>query len=222
MLFSRLGQKFFSSFIGAFLEFWFATGNKGKIDEYKLLLRSLGGESLQQIPVHSQNELRSFSPRPETGKTFRENSLVKAKTLAAVKNHCWVFGEDSGLEVKGLDGLPGIHSARYAGPKASESENNAKLLKMLQLRGVSDRSARFVCDLTVLNPQGETWHFEGELKGTLAPKLSGLHGFGYDPLFIPEGETKTLAELGPGYKVTKSHRAQAFQKFLDRFKSGTS
>ena len=204
------------------MEFWFATGNKGKIDEYKLLLNSLGTDYIQKIELHTQNELRSFTPRPETGKTFRENSSVKAKTLAAVKSQCWVFGEDSGLEVGGLDGLPGIHSARYAGPKASDSENNAKLLKMLQLRGVSDRSARFFCDLTVITPVGETWYFEGELKGCIAPKLSGLHGFGYDPLFIPENETKTLAELGSGYKVTKSHRAQAFQKFLDKFKSTTS
>lgn len=204
------------------MEFWFATGNKGKVDEYKLLLKDLLANELHSLSLHTQNELSSFTPRPETGKTFRENSHLKAKTLAAVKNKCWVFGEDSGLEVTGLGGLPGIHSARYAGPKASDSENNAKLLKMLQLRGVTDRSARFVCDLTVITPDGETWFFEGELKGTLAPKLMGIHGFGYDPLFIPEGETKTLAELGPGFKVTKSHRAQAFQRFLDRFKSTTN
>lgn len=196
------------------MEFWFATGNKGKMDEYKLLLREIADAKL-----HTQNEISSFSTRPETGKTFLENAQVKARTLFSVKNHEWVFGEDSGLEVEGLGNLPGIHSARYAGPKAADSENNAKLLKMMQLRAVQDRSARFVCSLVVMTPFGETWEFEGLLKGHIAKAPLGMHGFGYDPLFIPEGETKTLAELGSGFKVTKSHRAQAFQKFLDRFKS---
>lgn len=196
------------------MEFWFATGNKGKISEYQLLLKEL-----PHILTKTQGDLSSFSARPEDGKTFQENALIKARTLRSVRNQDWVFGEDSGLEVEGLGNLPGIHSARYAGPKASDSENVAKLLKMMQIRGVQNRSARFFCSLVVFTPTGEQMNFEGELRGQIGKSPSGLHGFGYDPVFIPDGETKTLAELGSSYKVTKSHRARAFQKFLERFKT---
>lgn len=196
------------------MELWIATGNKGKLSEYKLLLREL-----PDLQVFSQGDIASFTPRPEDGKTFEENARIKAKTLRAVKNTAYVLGEDSGLVVEGLNGLPGIHSARYAGPKASDSENVAKLLKMMTLKPMQNRNAKFVASVVVYTPAGEEWVFQGEMKGTIAAKPAGLHGFGYDPVFIPEGQNQTLAELGAGFKNQHSHRTQAVRQFLSRLQS---
>jgi XTP/dITP diphosphohydrolase len=196
------------------MELWLATGNKGKVNEYKL-----GLKELTDLKVFTQADIPSFSPRPEDGKTFLENARIKAKTLKSVKSEVWVLGEDSGLEVEGLNNLPGIHSARYAGPKASDSENVAKLLKMMAIRPMANRNARFICSTVVFTAAGDEWHFEGVMNGTIATKPSGQMGFGYDPIFIPEGQTQTLAELGPGFKNQHSHRAQALKLFLEKIKS---
>ncbi len=196
------------------MELWIATGNKGKLSEYKLLLREL-----PDLKIFSQGEIASFTPRPEDGKTFEDNARIKAKTLRAVKNQAYVLGEDSGLVVEGLNGLPGIHSARYAGPKASDSENVSKLIKMMTLKPMQNRNAKFVASVVVYTPTGEEWVFTGEMKGTIASKPAGLHGFGYDPVFIPEGQTQTLAELGAGYKNQHSHRTQAVKQFLAKLPS---
>lgn len=193
------------------MELWIATGNKGKLDEYRLALKTL--ESLQ---IFHQGEIKGFVARPENGATFLDNARIKAKSLKAIKPQAWVLGEDSGLEVSGLNNLPGVHSARYAGPNASDSENVAKLLKMMTIRNISPRTAQFKCVTVVYTPTGEEWIFEGTLKGSISPKAVGQMGFGYDPVFIPEGETKTLAELGPGYKIQKSHRADALNQFLKK------
>lgn len=195
------------------MELWIATGNAGKLKEFELQLREI-----PDLRLRSQGEMPGFSPRPEDGKTFLDNARIKTKTLKSVRAKDWVLGEDSGLEVPGLGGLPGIHSARYAGPKASDSENIAKLLKMMQIRSVTDRSARFVCSMVVYTPEGQEWLFTGEMKGSIAKAPAGQLGFGYDPVFVPEGETKTLAELGPGFKVRLSHRSQALKAFLQRLK----
>jgi len=191
------------------LEIWAATGNKGKVREFELLLKEF-----PDLKLHHQGELSAFTPRPEDGKTFLDNARIKARTLRSVKNSHWVFGEDSGLEVEGLGGLPGIHSARYAGPKASDNENVVKLLKMMSLKAVPNRKAQFKCTLVAYTPEGEEKIYEGSLKGTIASKPIGQLGFGYDPVFIPEGQTQSLAELGPGYKNQHSHRAIAFKEFL--------
>jgi XTP/dITP diphosphohydrolase len=196
------------------MELWIATGNRGKLNEYKL-----GLKELVDWQIHSQGELPTFTPRPEDGKTFLENARIKAKTLKAVKQGVYVLGEDSGLEVEGLNMLPGIHSARYAGPKASDSENVAKLLKMMLIRPMPNRKARFYCSTVVYTPTGEEWSFEGVMNGVISSKPAGQMGFGYDPVFIPEGQTQTLAELGPGYKNQNSHRAVALKAFLSKLKS---
>jgi len=196
------------------LEIWIATGNKGKVKEYELLMKDLG-----DVKLRTQSEIPGFTPRPEDGKTFVENARIKAKTLRSVKNTFWVFGEDSGLEVEGMNGLPGIHSARYAGPKASDSENVAKLLKMMTLRPMPNRNAQFKCALVVYTPDGTEKVFEGIMKGQISSKPAGQMGFGYDPVFVPEGQTQTLADLGPGFKTQNSHRAQAFREFLNFFKA---
>ena len=194
------------------MELWIATGNKGKLSEYKILFNELA-----ELKLHSQGELPTFSPRPEDGKTFEDNARIKARTLRSVKNNVWVLGEDAGLEVEGMNGLPGIHSARYAGPKASDNENLSKLLKMMALKKMDNRNARFYCSVVVYTPTGEEWVFSGEMKGTIATKPAGLHGFGYDPVFIPEGQTQTLAEVGQGFKAQHSHRSKAAKAFMAKY-----
>jgi XTP/dITP diphosphohydrolase len=195
------------------MDLWIASSNTGKIKEFQNLLYDL-----PQVQVHTQNEISGFSSPDENGDTFLANARIKARALRSIKNNNWVLADDSGLEVSGLNNLPGIHSARYAGPKARDSENIAKLLKMMQIRNVSDRSAQFKATLVVFSPTGEEMIFEGLLKGQITNKASGLHGFGYDPIFIPEGQTQTLAELSPGFKNQFSHRSLAFKEFLAKFK----
>ncbi len=195
------------------MELWIATGNKGKLEEYKLTLAKV-----PEFKIYSQADLPVFTPKPETGTTFLENARIKAKSVKAMKSDHWVLGEDSGLEVESLGHLPGVHSARYAGANARDSENVAKLLKMMQIRSGGNRQAQFKCVTVVYTPQNEEWIFEGALKGQIGAKVSGNSGFGYDPVFVPDGETKTLAELGSAYKIQKSHRALALHQFLTKLK----
>jgi XTP/dITP diphosphohydrolase len=196
------------------MELWLATGNRGKLNEFKIMLAPH-----PELEIHSQGELKFFTTRPEDGKTFVENARIKARTLKSVKTGVWVIGEDSGIEVEGLGGLPGIHSARYAGPNAADSENNAKLLKMMQIRSATNRKAQFHCAMVVFTPAGEEWVFEALFKGEIAKAEKGQTGFGYDSIFIPEGETQTMAELGIAYKNRVSHRAQAIRMFLEKYEA---
>jgi len=193
------------------MDLWIATGNKGKLTEFKVLLNSL-----PEVKILSSADLPVFSAPPETGTTYLENARIKTKALKSVKPESWVLGDDSGLEVTGLGNLPGVHSARYAGPNARDSENRAKLLRMLQIRNIADRSARFRCCIVVLNDRREEWVFEGTMEGQIALKESGTMGFGYDSIFIPKGETKSLAELEPSFKNKYSHRALAIQQFIQK------
>jgi XTP/dITP diphosphohydrolase len=196
------------------LDLWIATGNKGKLVEFRVLLNSL-----PELKILSIADLPVFSPPPENGKTYLENARIKTRALKAVKPDQWVMGEDSGLEVPGLGNLPGIHSAVYAGPKAADSENRAKLLKMMQLRNVADRLAIFKCCVVTYTPTGEEWIFEGQMEGQIARKETGNLGFGYDSIFVPKGETQTLAELGPAYKNQHSHRSMAIHLLVKRLES---
>ena len=147
---------------------------------------------------------------PEEGATFYENALAKARFgRTLVGGEGWVLGEDSGLEVEGLGGRPGIRSARYAGLDASDGENVAKLLDELRGVGGEGRRARYVSELVCLSPDGRELHATGTLAGTIAEEPRGSGGFGYDPVFVPEGETRTVAELGDEWKAEASHRARA-------------
>jgi XTP/dITP diphosphohydrolase len=193
------------------MELWIASSNSGKIKEFQNLLFNF-----PQVQIHTQNEISGFTSPEENGDSFLANARIKAKALRSIKNKDWVMADDSGLEVLGLGNLPGIHSARYAGPKARDSENVAKLLKMLQIRNVTDRTAQFKAAIVAYSPTGEELVFEGIMKGKISPKVAGIHGFGYDPIFIPDGQTQTLAELGPGFKNQHSHRALAFKLFLQK------
>lgn len=139
---------------------------------------------------------------PEVGATYYENARAKAEFGWSPGR--WTLGEDSGLEVDALDGGPGIRSARFAGPGEDPVE---KLLA--QLEGVEQRAARYVCELVLLAGTGEELRGTGVLRGRIAHDARGTEGFGYDPVFVPEGEERTVAELGDEWKREHSHRAQA-------------
>ncbi len=145
---------------------------------------------------------------PETGETFRDNARGKALHGRAEGDpEAWMAGEDSGLEVAALGGAPGIFSARYSGEDATDERNVEKLLAALQ--GVEERRARYVCELVALGPEGEEIAVNGTLEGSIAGEARAGEGFGYDPVFVPDGETQTVAELGNSWKSSHSHRAQA-------------
>lgn len=194
------------------MEIWIASSNAGKIREFEQLFADMS------VEIHGQNELSYYSPPEETGKSFEENARLKAKSLSAVKPNAWVVADDSGLVCEGLNGMPGIYSARYAGDNASDAENTAKLLKMIQLR-TDNRKAYFVCCLVCISPSGEEFVFEKELHGVIAKAQRGTDGFGYDPIFIPEGYEQSLAELGKVEKNKLSHRAQAIKSFREQLNS---
>ncbi|MGH3035659.1 MAG: non-canonical purine NTP pyrophosphatase [Gaiellaceae bacterium] len=146
----------------------------------------------------------------ETGATFYENARAKALFGRAVGDpDAWMIGEDSGLEVQALEGRPGIRSARYAGSGASDDDNTAKLLVELAGVGGDARRARYVSELVCVAPGHEEYRGSGTLAGRIAAARRGSAGFGYDPVFVPEGEERTVAELGDDWKARHSHRAAA-------------
>ena len=139
---------------------------------------------------------------PEEGDTYYENA--RAKALFGRSADTWSLGEDSGLEIAALGGAPGLKSARWAG--------GAHVERVLEaLEGIEDRHARYVCELVAIAPDGEEHRGTGVLDGSIAERPSGTEGFGFDPVFVPEGESRTVAELGDAWKTEHSHRARAAQ-----------
>lgn len=170
--------------------------------------------------THKADELRALLPQlafsvlgreealpPETGATFLDNARIKARGGAAHHPGSWIVADDSGLCVDALDGDPGVRSARYAGPAATDEANVALLLDHLRDRDARD--ARFVCVLVAIGPDGRELVAEGSVSGVIAHAPAGSEGFGYDPVFIPHGEVTTFAELGAVRKARLSHRAIA-------------
>jgi XTP/dITP diphosphohydrolase len=166
-------------------------------------------ELLTLLPDWEIEALEDGGMPEETGSTFYENARAKARHgRDAGTAELWVIGEDSGLEVEGLGGRPGIRSARYAGPRASDEENVARLLDELAGAEGEARRARYVSELVLLSPETEL-RGTGTLEGRIAEEPRGSEGFGYDPVFVPEGEEQTVAELGDDWKREHSHRARA-------------
>ena len=188
------------------IDLLFATRNAHKTEEMQ---RILG-------PQFNVNDLAAHPEVPhiaETGRSFQENAILKALAVSR-KLPGLVIADDSGLEVDALRGAPGIHSARYAGPRASNQERIDKLLDELLPVGATknERCARFRCALA-LACKGEVLHvFGGIVEGEIADRPRGSHGFGYDPIFIPQGFEQTFGELGPAQKDQLSHRARALKK----------
>ncbi len=204
----------------------FASANKNKIKEIKTLLPA-------NITLLGLEEIGITAEIPEPGTTIKENSFLKAKYVQdflSDKNSCLsgsqvsVFADDSGLEVEALNGEPGVYSARYAGfdhslghggREKNDEANNKKLLH--ELRPAKNRRAKFVTVITLII-NDEVHYFEGEIKGTIAFEPRGNSGFGYDPLFIPQGYRSTFAELGAEVKNSISHRAIAVKKLVEYIK----
>jgi XTP/dITP diphosphohydrolase len=184
-------------------ELLIATNNAGKMRELNGLLADLP-LSLRQL-----SEFPTIKEVEETGKTFAENALLKAR-LYGRQTNLWTLADDSGLEVDALDGAPGVLSARYAGPNASDEERNARLLAELSSTDDGQRTARFNCAIALHDPaSGAEEVFDGTCEGRIAKHPRGRHGFGYDPLFIPTGYAHTFAELSEAVKQQISHRARA-------------
>ncbi len=186
-----------------------ATMNTGKLLEYERLLAEVPGLELETMAA-----LPEAIDVVEDRDTFRGNALKKAMEIATVAGMpC--LADDSGLEVDALGGGPGVYSARYAGEGSTDSENNAKLLD--ELSGIADdeRRARFQCAIVIVDQSGrELAMAEGACEGRIGSEPRGSHGFGYDPLFVPEGYAQTMAELGPETKNEISHRAKAAAKLV--------
>lgn len=186
----------------------FASKNERKVSEIRAMLPD-------RIILQSLNDIGWDADIEETGATLEANALIKAKAVfEATGMPC--FADDSGLEVVALNGHPGVHSARYAGPEKSDFNNCEKLLS--ELKGVENRNAKFKTVIAYVDDQGSHL-FTGEVHGSILHEFRGNLGFGYDPLFVPNGWTKTFAEVTKEEKNSISHRAIAFQKFMDFLKT---
>ena len=183
-----------------------ATRNQHKTNEIAALLQDL-------FVVRDLSTLPDAPEVEETGSTFAANARLKALALSALVDDL-VLADDSGLEVDALEGAPGVYSARYAGPDATDADNNRKLLGALKDTPPPQRTARFRCALVLARAGVVVAEFDGRVEGTLLDYPRGSQGFGYDPLFVPSGHSLTLAELGAETKNTLSHRANALQHFV--------
>jgi len=184
----------------------FATGNAHKLKEIRQVLTHLPYE------IISLNDLGIDYDIPETGSTLEENATIKSKFLAERYPDYHIISEDTGLEIDALDGAPGVITARYGGPERDAQKNMDKVLSELSNR--EDRSGQFRTIISHIYQGKETQH-EGIVRGRIATEQSGKNGFGYDPIFIPEGYNDSFADLGDEVKLTISHRSRAVEKFVD-------
>jgi XTP/dITP diphosphohydrolase len=189
-----------------------ATRNRHKLEEIRQIF-ALPGLTLMaadEVPGLPEDVV-------EDAETFEGNALKKARELCRASG-LWTLADDSGLEVEALNNAPGVYSARYAGEPCSYPANNAKLLR--ELTGVADRRARFRCAIALCAPDGREWTVDGRCEGAIiegAPR--GTNGFGYDPLFVPDGFASTFAELDGLAKNRISHRGQALQRAAAEWRS---
>ena len=190
-----------------------ATNNRHKIQEIEAITQEFGMSIISRdeagVPDIEINE---------DGETFEENSYKKAFEIMKLCNNITI-ADDSGLEVDCLDGAPGVYSARFAGKDGDDDANNRKLMELIKDVPYEQRTGRFVSVITMVFPDGETISARGEVEGHLLTEKRGTSGFGYDPLFVPEGYDRTFGELGPEIKNSISHRSRALarlRELLDR------
>lgn len=191
------------------MEVVFASQNPGKLREVRAIL---GGTGLEAVSVPM------WLGETETGTTYHENARLKATALLRLIRRP-VLAEDSGLEVDALGGLPGARSARFAGSGATDEENNRKLLRLLEGVPVEQRTARYRAIALLLLPSGRELSAEGIFEGRIATGPRGGGGFGYDPIFLVEGEERTGAELSAEEKNARSHRAMALRRLVDQVRT---
>lgn len=182
-----------------------ATRNPGKLKEYEQLLAGL------PVTLTYLSGERIAHEVEETGETFADNAIHKAEEYARISG-LLTLADDSGLEVDALDGEPGVHSARYAGPRATDEDRYQVLLERMRDVPWEERGARFRCVIAVAEPEGGVWTTEGKCEGVIALAPKGEHGFGYDPVFYLPDQEKTMAQLAPEVKNRMSHRARAAQE----------
>jgi len=186
------------------LQLVFATNNAHKLEEVAAKIKG-------SIQLVSLNDIGCHDDIEETGTTFSQNASIKSHYIYnEYRLNC--FGDDSGLEIDALGGEPGVYSARYAGAHGDHAANNQKVLE--KLGSTTHRKARFRTVISLMW-NGEEYFFEGKVEGSIRHELSGAAGFGYDPIFQPEGYTKTFAEMSLEEKNAISHRAKAMEKLLD-------
>jgi XTP/dITP diphosphohydrolase len=182
--------------------FVLATQNAHKLEELR-----------RALPGFEVAPLGRADPPPEDGATFEDNARLKARFARAhADRDAWALGEDSGIEAVALDGRPGVHTARWAA-----GEPVGKMLAALE--GVDERGARYVCVLVAIAPDGRVVVARGTLEGAIAPEAAGDEGFGFDPVFVPDGESATVAELGDDWKRTHSHRARAAAALAEQLRA---
>ena len=182
----------------------FATHNQNKAKEIQSLLE-------ERFEILTLTEIDFNDEIPETAETLEGNSILKAQFVSEnFKVNC--FADDTGLEIEALDGNPGVYSARYAGEEKSAEANMDRVLS--ELENSTNRNAQFRTVITLIL-EGKTHTFEGIVKGEIIREKRGTDGFGYDPIFVPEGQNKTFAEMKMAEKNLQSHRARAFQKMID-------
>jgi len=182
-----------------------ATRNQKKKRELQVIL------SAWNIKLLTLDDIEGMPEVEEDGATFSENALKKAQTIAQLSG-CITLADDSGLVVDALGGAPGVFSARFAGVEANDKNNNLKLLNLMQNVPDEDRTARFICVIAVADPEGHVNTVQGVCEGKIGVTPKGQGGFGYDPLFIPSGFSKSFAELSDMEKNQISHRGKALQE----------
>jgi len=197
------------------LKLFIASNNLDKVKEIQQLLNEHGLE----IDVMPAQSLPGGMPEvEENGATYADNARLKALALLdKVPENCYILGDDSGIEVAALNGAPGLFSARYAGPKATYKDNYNKMLQETKHVPEGHRGAQFLCVLVLLTPSRQEEIFVGVCKGKLHTEPSGTEGFGYDPIFIPDGYDQTFAQLGQTLKNQICHRKKAIQKLAQYF-----
>ena len=183
-----------------------ASHNEGKVRELGELFEPFG------IACVSAGSLGLPEPE-ETGDTFAENAKIKAEAAAAASGML-AIADDSGLEVAALGGAPGIHAARWGGPNRDFRLAMERVSRELEASGTPDRRANFTCALALAQPPGETLVFTGKVHGNLVWPPRGTKGFGYDPIFVPDGHSESFGEMDPTKKNAMSHRMQAFEKLM--------
>lgn len=191
-----------------------ATGNKHKVQEFKNILSNMNLD----IDLVCPADFNDDSEPEENGKTYAENSYIKAKYYFD-KYHLPTLADDSGIEIDFYNGAPGIYSARFLSGK-SYREKNLYILE--EMKNSTNRKAFFKCYVTYIDLDGKSETYEGIVEGNISKEISGVEGFGYDPIFIPVGETKTNAELGQEFKDKNSHRSIALRKWAKDFEKKQS
>lgn len=182
-----------------------ATRNNKKKKELQSILSSW------DINLLTLDDIEEMPEIIEDGNTFVENAVKKARTIAQLSG-CTTLADDSGLVVDALGGAPGVYSARFAGPEADDNKNNCKLLEMMKATAPEERTARFICIIAVASPDGSVQTVDGVCEGIIGTYGQGQNGFGYDPLFIPQGFNRTFAEMADDEKNRISHRGKALQE----------